>query len=123
MAYSLSAVEREVSLTFDGGVIAFNAGEDCADLYTSDPAWIRKMDKLVEQNPEQFQVKHTYNTREGKVHAKRYIFPKRFITIRSKDVKRELTEDERVSLSEKMKAMNKIKSTARNTEQDREISP
>lgn len=116
MAYSLSAVEREVSVTF-------NAGEEFADIYASDPVWIRKMDKLVEQNPEQFKLKNTYFTCDGKVHAKRYIFPKRFVTIRSKDVKRELTEDERVSLSEKMKVMNKIKSTARNTEQDREISP
>lgn len=34
--------------------IGFNAAEDTADLYTADPVWIRKLDKLVEQNPEQF---------------------------------------------------------------------
>lgn len=34
--------------------INFNAGEAEATLYTADPVMIRKMDKIVEQNPEQF---------------------------------------------------------------------
>ena len=104
MAYSLSAVEREVSITY-------NAGEDFADIYESDPVWIRKMDKLLEQNPEQFKLKKTYYTREGKVHAKRYIFPKRFVSIRSKDKRVELTEDEKAIFSERMQATRKINST------------
>ena len=45
-------VEQEV-------MISFNAAEDTAELYTADPVMIRKMDKLVEENPEQF---------SGKVH-------------------------------------------------------
>ena len=45
--YSLSRTEQEV-------IIGFNAAEDTAELYTADPVWMRKLDKLVEQNPEQF---------------------------------------------------------------------
>ena len=45
MAYSLSRYEQEV-------IINFNAEEDTATLYTENPAWIRKLDRLVEQNPE-----------------------------------------------------------------------
>lgn len=37
--------------------ISFNAAEDTAELYTADPVMIRKMNKLVEENPEQFQGK------------------------------------------------------------------
>ncbi|MGN0159332.1 MAG: hypothetical protein ACI39W_09410 [Brotaphodocola sp.] len=47
MEYHLSKVEQEV-------VITFNAREDTADFYTADPVWIRKLDRLAEQNPEQF---------------------------------------------------------------------
>ncbi len=39
---------------------------------------------------------------KGEVVAKRYSFPKRFITIRSKDVKRELTEEQKAELAERL---------------------
>lgn len=45
MAYSLTAVERE-------NVITFNSAEENADIYASDLVWIRKFDKLVDQNPD-----------------------------------------------------------------------
>lgn len=94
MEYHLSKVEQEV-------IIAFNAGEDTADIYTADPVWIRKLDRLVEQNPEQFKQGRVekYN---GKVVAKRYTLPKRFISIRSRDVKRELTEEQRAEIGQRL---------------------
>lgn len=102
--YSLSRTEQEV-------VIGFNAAEDTAELYTADPVWMRKLDKLVEQNPEQFK-EGRQETYQGKVIAKRYTFPKRFITVRSKDVKRELTEEQRMELSNRMKGLHRIDSTS-----------
>ena len=86
----LSRYEQEVT-------IGFNAAEDTAELYTADPVWMRKLDKLVEQNPGQFRPGRL-ETYKGEVVAKRYSFPKRFITIRSKDVKRELTDDQSAEL-------------------------
>lgn len=106
MSYSLSGVEREV-------VITFNAAEDIADIYTADPVYIRKMDKLVAQNPEQFKEIRQEKL-GGKVVAKRYEFPKRFVTIRSKDTKRELTEEQRAEMSERMKRLHEINSMAQN---------
>lgn len=97
--YHLSKYEQEV-------VINFNAGEDTADLYTANPAWIRKMDKLVLQNPEQFKLIKE-DKYQGEIIAKRYIFPKRFISVRSKDIKRELTEEQREQVAERMKQMRK----------------
>lgn len=94
MVYHLSKAEQEV-------IITFNAGEDTADIYTADPVWIRKMDRLAEQNPEQFETgkAEMYN---GKVIAKRYTFPKRFISIRSRTVKRELTEEQRAEIGQRL---------------------
>lgn len=93
--YRLSKYEQEV-------VIGFNAEEDAADLYTADPVWIRKMDRLVEQNPEQFKLVRVEKC-QGDVVSKRYTLPKRFISIRSKDVKRELTDEQRQAASERMR--------------------
>ena len=75
--YHQSKHEQEVT-------IDFNAAEGTAEIYTADPVWIRKMDKLVQQNPEQFKPGRV-ETYQGAIIAKRYTFPKRFISIRSKD--------------------------------------
>ena len=32
------------------------AAENDTELYTADPVWMRKLDKLAEQNPEQFSI-------------------------------------------------------------------
>ena len=72
---SLSKCEQEV-------VINFNAEDNTATLYSSSPVWIRKMDKPVEQNPEQFKM-YRQETVKGKVVSKFYELPKEFVTIRS----------------------------------------
>ena len=77
-------------------VIGFNAAEDTAEIYTADPVWIRKMDKLVQQNPEQFKSGRV-ETYQGDIVAKRYTFPKRLISIRSKE--RRLTDEQRAELA------------------------
>lgn len=93
--YHLSKYEQEV-------VISFSAADGTADLYTADPVWIRKLDKLVQQNPAQF-VPGKVETYQGEIVAKRYTFPKRFLSIRSKDIKRELTDEQKAELTERLK--------------------
>lgn len=96
--YRQSKHEQEV-------VISFNAAEETAELYTADPAWIRKMDKLVQQNPEQFNPGRV-DTCQGEIVAKRYTFPKRFASIRSKDVRPNLTDEQREQRRENMKRIH-----------------
>lgn len=94
MAYSLTAVERE-------SVITFNSAEENADIYASDPVWIRKFDKLVEQNPEQFKVIQEFKC-EGKVIAKSYLFPKSFLTVRSKKRENHLTDEQKEAAAKRL---------------------
>ena len=89
--YHLSKVEMET-------IIGFNAAEETAELYTADPVWMRKLDKLVAQNPEQFKPGRV-DTCQGEIVAKRYTFPKRFVSIRSKDVRPNLTDKQRAELA------------------------
>lgn len=110
MAYSLSRYEQEV-------IINFNAGEDTATLYTANPQWTRKLDRLVEQNPEQFEM-YRQEKMDGRVISKAYRFPKRFVTVRSKDTKRELTDDQRAELARRMKERREAVSAVRNEEKE-----
>ena len=102
----LSRYEQEV-------IINFNAEENEISLYTANPVWIRKMDKLIEQNPEQFRQGRVERVK-GEIVSKEYFFPKRFVSIRSKDLKRNLSEEQRKELAERMNNTRRINSTHQN---------
>lgn len=90
MNYSLTAAERATSINFDDST-------DRADIITVCPVWIRKFDKLCEENPEQFKcVEWDTQRYNGKIIQKRYTFPKRFLSIRSKD--REYTKEQKQAM-------------------------
>lgn len=88
--------------------ISFNAAEDTAELYTADPVMIRKMDKLVEENSEQFSSS-VHSRYKGKIYAMNYVFPKRFVVIRSKDIVRNVSEEQREKSRERLKAYHASK--------------
>lgn len=83
-------------------MISFNAAEDLAELYTADPVMIRKMDKLVEENPKQFKGE-VHSRYKGEIYAMNYTFPKKFIVIRTKDIARNVTEEQREQARQRMK--------------------
>ena len=83
-------------------VINFNAAEETCSIYSADPAFMRKLDKLCVSNPGHF--KQTRDSKvKGKVVGKFYECPKRFISLRTKDVKREMTEDAKKAFAERMR--------------------
>lgn len=105
MGYSLSAYERAT-------IISFNEEEERAVVTTASPVWMRKFDRLCEENPEQFSCEEWDTQRlDGKIIQKRYTFPKRFITIRSRDRKQELTEEQRQIIGRRLRENRKINST------------
>lgn len=102
----LSRYEQEI-------IINFNAEDEETSLYTANPVWIRKMDKLLEQNPEQFRLGRVERVK-GEIVSKEYFFPKRFVTIRSKDVKRNLSDEEKKELAERLRNNHRINSALQN---------
>ena len=66
MANQLSKYEQET-------IVNANAGEKLAELYTADPAMIRKMDKKVEQYPESYKL-----IKQDDI-SKTYQFPKKLL--------------------------------------------
>ena len=65
---NLTRYEQEV-------VINFNAEEDTATVYSANPAWIRKMDALVQEFPDVFHI-----IRWTEV-SKTYEIPKKYVRI------------------------------------------
>ncbi len=64
----LTRYEQEV-------VVNLNASEENATLYSSNPAWIRKMDMFVKEFPDVFRVK-----RQTEI-SRTYEFPKKYARI------------------------------------------
>ena len=98
MNIKLTKIERET-------LISFNAAEDTAEL-----VMIRRMNKIVEENPEMFKGEVHSRFRDGEICAMNYIFPRRFVSIRTKDIKRILTEEQKQKARERMLEYNKSKS-------------
>lgn len=75
-----------------------------ASIYVTDRRWITKMDKKVAANPEQFKVKEVHRQLgSSEIIGKTYEFPAKFISIRSKEVKRDLTDEERKKIADRFR--------------------
>lgn len=81
--------------------ICFCADEDIATIYTSYPAWIRKMDKLVEKNPQSFRC-----IAENSV-SKTYTMPRKFISIRSKERTMTLSKEQKEQARQRLPSQQK----------------
>ncbi len=88
--------------------INFNAAEETAELYTADPVMIRKMNKIVEENPAQFKSE-VHSRYKGEVYAMNYIFPKKFVVIRTKDIVRNVSDEQRQKSRERLKQYHAMK--------------
>ena len=88
---NLTRYEQEV-------VINLNADEDTAILYSANPAWIRKMDKLAQEFPDVFILKWQTEI------SKTYEFPKKLVRIGKP---RELSSAQRENLVKMRNAKQK----------------
>ena len=78
-------------------VINYNVAEREASVYTADPNMMKRMDKLVSQFPEVFQVENVTEV------SKSYLVPKEYIKIRKP---RMVSEEQREQARANMKQIN-----------------
>ena len=88
----LSREEQEV-------IITTSAADDLAEVYVADPIYMRRLDKRVEQDPDNYKVK-SRNT-----YSATYTMPKKLLQFRLPTAPRELTEEQRAELRERMKRL------------------
>jgi hypothetical protein len=91
---ALTNIERET-------IITFNAAEDTAEVYTADPVYIRKLDKLCEQFPDTYKFMEELSTKRCK-ESKTYSMPKRLVKFRS-PITRKISEEQRSELAERLR--------------------
>ena len=72
-----------------------------ASMYVTDRTWMTKMDKKVKESPNLFKVKDVHRV-QGEVIGKTYEFPSKLITIRSKERKVEMTEEQKKETGERL---------------------
>lgn len=87
----LLKIEQEVTINF-------NLEEDVAVVDCRNPVWVRKMDKLLEQCPNEVRV--IAETEDGRT----YEVPKDFINVKPK-IKRNMSEEQRRILAERMRSI------------------
>lgn len=84
--------------------ISFGRDKDGAEIWTSDRTVMTKLDKLCEESPEYWKCKKVEYFLDGSLANKVYtVTDKALISFRSKKVKRELTDEQRAELAERMK--------------------
>lgn len=97
---TLTNIERET-------IITFNAAEDTAEVYTADPVYIRKLDKLCERFPDTYKFMEELSDKRCK-ESKTYSMPKRLVKFRS-PITREINEEQRAALAERLRKARESK--------------
>ena len=83
--------------------INFSRDGKYASIWTSDSTVMTKLDKRVESGD--YELIDVGKDRDGNILSKEYQCPKRLVSFRSKKVTRELTEEQKQAVSERMKAI------------------
>lgn len=91
---ALTNIERET-------IITFNVAEDTAEVYTADPVYVRKLDKLCEQFPDMYKFMEELSAKRWK-ESKTYSMPKRLVKFRS-PITREISEEQHSALAERLR--------------------
>ena len=80
-------------------IITTSAADELAEVYAADPIYIRKMDKLCERDPENYKLK------KRNEYSATYTMQKKLLRFRVPSAPRELTEEQRAELRERMKKL------------------
>lgn len=93
---SMSRAEQET-------IITIGALDKTADVCTNDPTYWRKLDKKCEQHPDEYKLTKIHRTKDGLILCKWYEVPRKLVRFGTPTVPRELTEEQRAELRERMK--------------------
>lgn len=93
---SMSRAEQET-------IITIGALDKTADVCTNDPAYWRKLDKKCEQHPDEYKLTKIHRTKDGLILCKWYEVPHKLVRFGAPTAPRELTDEQRAELRERMK--------------------
>lgn len=83
-------------------IITMSAVDNLAEVYVADPVYMRRLDKLVEKDPNSYKVK------SRNVYSATYTMPKKLLKFWVQREPRELTEEQRIAARERLKKYKKL---------------
>lgn len=91
--------------------ISFSRDGDAVDIWTSDTTVMTKLDRLCESSSNDYKCTETSKSIDGLLANKKYtIKRKRLLSFRSGVHKRQITEERRAELAERMRSVGKSNS-------------
>lgn len=84
-------------------IITIGALDTVANICSNDPNYWRKLDKKCEQHPDEYKLTKIHRTKDGLILCKWYEVPRKLVRFAAPTVPRELTEEQRAELRERMK--------------------
>ena len=78
-------------------IITMSAVDNLAEVYVADPVYMRRLDKLVEKDPNSYKVK------SRNAYSATYTMPKKLLKFWVQREPRELTEEQRIAARERLK--------------------
>ena len=111
-----------VSLEEQETVIQFNRTDEHATVYTSDSTMMTKLDRLCKSSPKFYKKTREEKDREGHIVGKCYsVANKSLVSLRTKKVEKNLSEEERQILSDRAKSNFKKNSVSLDKTTDTEF--
>ena len=110
-----------VGLNEQETTINFSRTGSGLDIWTSDTTMMTRLDHLCETAPEKYKCVETrhFKLDPANIASKRYVVSdKSLLSFRSKKVERELTEEQREELRERMRALSAKQKEQRNAEKN-----
>jgi len=99
-------------------VINFGRNDEFVTAYVTDRTWMTKLDKRVSENPQQFSVIEEHII-DGSLIGRTYKFPKKLITIRTKEILgREFSEEHKQALAEGLRKWREEQKQEKNGENE-----
>lgn len=96
-----------VSLSEQETIISYSRDEDFAYIWTSDSTVMTKLDRRVESGD--YEIFDVGKDMDGNLLSKEYRCPKNLISFRSKKVTRELTEEQKQAMADRLRKMREVK--------------
>lgn len=84
-------------------IITIGALDKTADVCTNDPVYWRKLDAMCEKNPDEYKLTKIHRTKDGLILCKWYSVPRKLVRFGTPTAPRELTDEQRAELRERMK--------------------
>jgi hypothetical protein len=91
-------------------IVTIGALDKVANICSNDPGYWSKLDKMCEKCPNEYKLIRVHRTKDGLILCKWYEVPRKLVRFAPPIAKRELTEEQRAAIRERLQKAREAKS-------------